>query len=49
MSMILASVSKSTVSFRQFVTHRKFIKIQAMSTDRKRTGQGNNLNDNGGN
>lgn len=47
--MILASVWKSRVSFRKFDAHKKFIKIQAMSTDRKRTGNGNNLNNGGGN
>lgn len=47
--MILASVRNSRVSFRQFDAHRKFIKIQAMSTDRKRTGHENSLNGSGGN
>lgn len=48
--MILAVVWKSKVSFRQFITHKKLSQIRAMSADRKRTGQENNLkNDDKGN
>lgn len=47
MSMLLANLKNSRVYFRQLVTHKKTIQIRAMSVDRKRTGQGNNLNDEG--
>lgn len=42
--MIIASVWKSRISPRQFVTHIKRTQIQAMSSDRKRTGPGNQSN-----
>ncbi|XP_027851720.2 von Willebrand factor A domain-containing protein 8 [Aphis gossypii] len=48
MSMILANVWKYRVGYRQFVTHNKFTRIQAMSNDRKRTEKGSNLNDDEG-
>lgn len=48
--MILATVWKSKVIYRQFITHKNLAQIRAMSTDRKRTGQENNLkNDDEGN
>lgn len=43
MSIILANVKKSRVSFRQFITHKNLVQIRTMSTDRKRNGQENNL------
>jgi len=43
--MILANVWKYRVGYRQFFIHNKRTQIQAMSSDRKRTGEGTNLND----
>ncbi|CAI6345397.1 unnamed protein product [Macrosiphum euphorbiae] len=48
MSMILANVWKYRVGYRQFFIHNKQTQIQAMSSDRKRTGEGTNLNDDEG-
>lgn len=44
--MILASVWKTRIIHRNFVAQIKHTQIQAMSTDRKRTGQENQSNDN---
>lgn len=46
--MILANVWKYRVGHRQLVAHNKFIQIQAMSNDRKRTGKETNSNDDEG-
>lgn len=47
--MILANVWKYRVGYKQFFIHNKRTQIQAMSSDRKRTGEGINLNDDEGN
>lgn len=49
MSMLLANAWKPKVSFRQFVAHQKTVQIRTMSSDRKRGGQENNVNDSKGN
>jgi len=49
MSMILANVWKYRVGYRHILIHNKLTQIQAMSSDRKRTGEGTNLNDDEGN
>lgn len=43
MSMILATVWKSKVIYRKFITHKNLAQFPVMSTDRKRTGQENSL------
>lgn len=49
MSIILANVWKYRVGYRKFFIHNKRTQIKAMSSDRKRTGEGTNLNDDEGN
>jgi len=49
MSIILANVLKYRVGYRQFFINNKQTQIKAMSSDRKRTGEGTNLNDDEGN
>jgi len=46
--MILTNVWKSRVNIKKFIIDKKLTQIRIMSSDRKRTGQENNLgNDNG--